>query len=82
MKGTLSVVADTLTRMFETVEPQSNLPSIVAPILYDMPLTFTDLRSHQAQDPEDLDIIQRLEAGEYYHPIFHAGWVALLYCQI
>jgi hypothetical protein len=36
-------VADTLSRMFVTVEPHNNLPSIVAPVL---PLVFTDLRSH------------------------------------
>jgi hypothetical protein len=43
IKGTFNVVADTLSRMFVTVEPQNNLPSIVAPVL---PLAFTDLRSH------------------------------------
>jgi hypothetical protein len=35
IKGTLNVVTDMLSRMFETVGPQNNLPSIVAPILYD-----------------------------------------------
>jgi hypothetical protein len=78
IKGTLNVVADTLSRMFETAEPQNNLPSVVAPLLYDMLLTFTDLKSHQIQDPESLGIIQRLEAGESINP--YSVRDGLLYC--
>jgi hypothetical protein len=78
IKGTLNVMADTLSRMFETAEPQNNLPSVVALLLYDMPWAFTDLKSHKTQDPESLGIIQRLEAGESITPY----WVALLYRQI
>jgi hypothetical protein len=33
IKGTLNDVTDTLSRIFETVEPQNNLPSTVAPVL-------------------------------------------------
>jgi hypothetical protein len=78
IKWTLNVVAHTLSRMLETVEPQNNLPSIVAPVLYDMPLAFTDIRSHQAQDPESLGIIQRLEARESITP--YSMRDGLLYC--
>jgi hypothetical protein len=67
-----------LSRMFETRESQDSLPSIVAPVLYDMPLAFDDLRSHQAQDPEITAIIQKLEAGEPITP--YSMRDGLLYC--
>jgi hypothetical protein len=78
IKSTLNVVADTLSRMFETRESQDSLPSIVAPVLYDMPLAFDDLRSHQAQDSEITAVIQKLEAGEPITP--YSMRDGLLYC--
>jgi hypothetical protein len=79
IKGTLNVVADTLSRMFETGESQDSLPSIVAPVLCDMPLAFEDLTSHQAQDPEITAIIQKLEAVEPITP--YSMRDGLLYCD-
>jgi transposase InsO family protein len=78
IKGTLNVVADALSRMFDGVDTPDLQPSIVAPVLYDMPLAFTDLQSHQTQDLELQSITQKLEQGVSLSP--YSVRNGLLYC--
>jgi hypothetical protein len=59
IKGTQSVIADTLSRMYEGIEPLS-----VSPILMEFPMFYDDIGAHQRSDPALCSVIDRLSTGE------------------
>jgi hypothetical protein len=59
IRGTQNVIADTLSRMYEGMEP---LP--VSPILVEFPMLYDDIGTHQRSDPALCSVIDRLSSGE------------------
>jgi hypothetical protein len=59
IRGTQNVIADTLSRMYEGIEP---LP--VSPILLEFPMLYDDIGTHQRSDPALSSVIDRLSSGE------------------
>jgi hypothetical protein len=63
IRGTQNIVADTLSRMFET--PPCGEVSVSCGVkLTEFPLAFQDLKQLQLQDPTLCDIRNRLERGQ------------------
>jgi transposase InsO family protein len=65
IRGTQNIIADALSRMFETTNEQENPSSITCNLaVTEFPLAFADVRQLQDQDPELADIKARLARGE------------------
>ena len=68
IRGTQNVVADTLSRMFQsptnTPESNENLATpIVNTVITEFPLAFTNITQYQQQDPLLKPIIEQLKEG-------------------
>jgi hypothetical protein len=59
IRGTQNVIADTLSRMYEGIEPYP-----VSPILLEFPMLYDDIGAHQRSDPALSSVIDRLSSGE------------------
>lgn len=74
IRGTDNVIADTLSRMFHE---DNSTPSLSVPcqsVLMQFPMAFTDILTHQRNDPEWAPILTDLEAGQSRLPYFlHKG---------
>jgi hypothetical protein len=63
IRGTQNIVADTLSRMFET-PPHEDVSVSCGVTLTEFPLAFQDMKQLQRQDPTLCDIMSKLERGE------------------
>jgi hypothetical protein len=77
ISGTQNVIADALSRMFQTGSEENDVACYN--VLTKFPLVFEDLASVQIQDPELSQIIQKLEAGENCSP--YSLHKSLLHCR-
>ena len=60
IRGTQNVVADALSRMFESPVEEEPTPIVCNLILTKFPLAFVDLKSLQTEDPELAEISRRI----------------------
>lgn len=69
IRGTQNILADALSRMFHEAGTTDE-GGMVTSVLLEFPLAFSDILSHQMEDDELRDIIQRLQSGEDRTPYF------------
>lgn len=68
LRGSLNVVADTLSRMYSETHDQPEETVPVASVLLQFPLAFTDIAQYQLDDPELGPILRELQAGNPHAP--------------
>jgi hypothetical protein len=70
IRGTQNLIADTLSRMYQTEKQLSveTIPDVSNVLLSDFPLVFQEFHTYQQQDPILKNIIERLKAKEEIFP--------------